>query len=242
MLSKINDEIMSISLENRLKSSALSGVLEILATHPLDYGKTILQNNVNNVTFKEFLAQPYKGFTSRLAGIVPMRVLFWNSITYFREVGFNPILAGLCTAVVQTTVDYPIEQVKIQKMIHNNHCVRSAFSQPNLMKGFSLTLSRNVGFAVILNCCIDGQDGSFYHGAVGGFVGSVLTHPIDSLKTWYQAGNTSYPSHWSVANYCRGWHLRAGISLVSMNIGWIVFSKMQIYYNTQRIEGELQHI
>ena len=228
---------MSISFENRLKSSALSGVLEILATHPLDYGKTILQskglNNASNVTFKEFLSNPYKGFSSRIVGIVPMRILFWNSITYFRERGYHPVLAGLCTAIVQTTVDYPIEQIKIQRMIHNNHNILSAFRQPNLFKGYSLTLGRNIGFAVLVNCCIDGHDGSYYHGALGGFIGSVVTHPLDSLKTWYQAGNTSFPTHWTVANYCRGWHLRAGISLISMNIGWVVFSKMQIYYKSQ---------
>lgn len=233
---------MGTSLENRLKSSAVSGVLEIIVTHPLDYGKTILQNNVNNVTFKQFLSQPYKGFSSRLVGIVPMRVLFWNSITYFRESGFNPILCGVFTAIVQTSVDYPIEQIKIQRMLHNNHSILSAFQQPNLIKGFSLTLGRNIGFAVVLNCCIDGHEGSFYHGAVGGFLGSVLTHPLDSLKTWYQSGNTSFPTNWGVSQYCRGWHLRAGISLISMNIGWIVFSKMQMYYNSQRQNEDSMHL
>ena len=184
---------MTISFENRVKSSAVSGVLEIIATHPLDYGKTLLQSNTKNITFKEFISNPYKGFGSRIIGIVPMRILFWNSINYFKEIGYNPILAGLCTAVVQTSVDYPIEQIKIQRMIHNNHSILAAFTQPNLLKGYTLTLSRNIGFAVLLNCCIDGHDGSYYHGALGGFIGSVITHPIDSLKTWYQAGNVNYP-------------------------------------------------
>ena len=224
---------MTISFENRVKSSAVSGVLEIIATHPLDYGKTLLQSNTKNITFKEFISNPYKGFGSRIIGIVPMRILFWNSINYFKEIGYNPILAGLCTAVVQTSVDYPIEQIKIQRMIHNNHSILAAFTQPNLLKGYTLTLSRNIGFAVLLNCCIDGHDGSYYHGALGGFIGSVITHPIDSLKTWYQAGNVNYPRHWTLSNYCQGWHLRAGISLISMNIGWIVFSRMQIYYQSQ---------
>lgn len=230
---------MGISVENRIKSSALSGILEIMSTHPLDYAKTIMQTGSKDVTFKQFLSNPYKGFTSRLAGVVPMRVLFWNTMTYCRELGYNPVWAGVCTAVVQTSVDYPIEQIKVQSMLRNNTNVLLAFKQPNLLKGYSLTLSRNIGFAVILNCCIDGQDGSFYHGAVGGFIGSIITHPVDSLKTWYQAGNTSYPTHWRVADYCKGWHLRASISLISMNIGWIVFSKMQMHYKMKQSDDML---
>lgn len=62
---------MGISFENRLKSSAISGVLEIIATHPMDYGKTLLQTDKNkvNVTLKQFLMHPYKGFVSRVIGI-----------------------------------------------------------------------------------------------------------------------------------------------------------------------------
>lgn len=161
-----------------------------------------------------------------------MRIVFWNAITYFKDLGYSPVVAGFLTAVVQTSVDFPVEQIKIQKMINNNHSVFSAFRQPNLMIGFSLTLSRNIGFAVILNSCIDGQELSQYHGALGGFLGSVCTHPIDSLKTWYQAGNTNFPTHWKVSNYFNGWHLRAGISLISMNIGWVVYSRVQQYLHS----------
>lgn len=216
------------SLETRIKSSAVSGILEVLITHPLDLAKTILQNEKGQrrAALQEFMKQPYKGVSSRLTGIVPMRILFWNSITYFKERGYNPILAGILTAMIQTSVDFPIEQVKTQKMLKNNHSILSAFQQPGLVKGFSANLGRNIGFAIVLNCCIDGHDGSYYHGAVGGFFGSLLTQPADSLKTYFQAGNSSPPSHWTMANYWRGWHLRASISLISMNIGWFVFSKV----------------
>ena len=128
-------------------------------------------------------------------------------------------------------------------MLKNNHSIVSAFRQPGIFYGYSANLTRNMGFAIVLNCCIDGHDGSYYHGALGGFLGAVLTQPLDSLKTWFQAGNGSYPSNWQVQNYLRGWHLRAGISLISMNIGWFVFSKMKQYLDTEGVpvvvsEGE----
>jgi hypothetical protein len=74
-----------------------------------------------------------------------MRILFWNTITYCKEKNMNPILVGIYTVSIQTTVDYPIEQIKIQKMIHNQS-VLNAFNQTNLSKGFVLTLLRNIGF------------------------------------------------------------------------------------------------
>ena len=226
----------SVSLETRIKSSAISGILEVLATHPLDFAKTILQSSdktARTKAYSQFLQQPYKGVSSRIVGIVPMRVLFWNSITYFKQQGYSPILAGLYTACIQTSVDFPIEQIKTQKMLKNNHNLLAAFRQPGMIPGFGANLGRNVGFAIVLNCCIDGHDGSYYHGALGGFLGAVLTQPLDSLKTFYQTGNTTFPREWTASNYFRGWHLRAGISLISMNIGWFVFSKMQQYLSTE---------
>jgi hypothetical protein len=65
---------------------------------------------------------------------------------------------------------------------------------------------------------------SYVNAAIGGFIGAIITHPIDSLKTWYQYQNNSlYPKHWSFRNYYNGWYIRAIISLISMNIGWIIF-------------------
>ena len=232
----------AVPLDVRVKSSVVSGIIEVLATHPLDFAKTIMQNDKGSRSkaLADLMKQPYKGVSSRLVGIVPMRVLFWNSITYFKERGYNPVLAGVYTAIVQTSVDFPIEQIKTQKMLNNNHSMIAAFRQPNLFKGFSCNLARNAGFAIVLNCCIDGHDGSYYHGAMGGFLGAVLTHPLDSLKTWYQAGNTSFPSHWAMANYWRGWHVRAGISLISMNIGWFVFSKLSQYLREDAADLKMQ--
>ena len=111
-------------------------------------------------------------------------------------------------------------------MIHN----QSAFNQTNLTKGFLLTLLRNMGFTIVLTSCIHNNDDSMIRGAIGGFMGSILTHPLDSLKTWYQAGNKNYPIQWNINDYYKGWYFRAGISLISMNIGWIVYNKLIKYY------------
>jgi len=221
--------MIMISLENKIKSSIISSTIEVFATHPLDYAKTLLQNNTKNFTLQDYLKNPYKGVTSKLIGTVPMRILFWNSIIYCKEKNINPILAGIYTGSIKSILDYPIEQIKIQKMIHNQSAL-NAFNQKNLTKGFLLTLLRNMGFTIVLTSCIYNNDDSMIRGAIGGFMGSILTHPLDSLKTWYQAGNKNYPIQWKLNNYYKAWYFRAGISLISMNIGWIVYNKFIKYY------------
>ena len=103
-----------------LNASIVSAITEVIATHPIDYVKTVMQNNSKNLKYdeiKSLLKTPYKGVSSRLIGIVPMRVLFWNSLEYFKNKGFNPYHSAIFTSLIQTTVDYPIEQIKTQKKL-----------------------------------------------------------------------------------------------------------------------------
>ena len=64
-----------------IKASVISGISEVILTHPIDYTKTVVQNK-SNPLFKELIKDSYKGLSSRLFGIVPMRMLFWNSLEY----------------------------------------------------------------------------------------------------------------------------------------------------------------
>jgi hypothetical protein len=212
-----------------LNASIVSAITEVISTHPIDYVKTIMQNNSRNLNYNEIkslLQTPYKGVSSRLIGIVPMRVLFWNSLEYFKNKGFNPCYAAICTSLIQTTVDYPIEQIKTQKII-NNCSIFQSFNNVKITHAVSTHLIRNIGFAVCFNSIIQKDPDSFYYGAVGGFVGSVITHPFDSLKTWYQSGNKIYPTPWRINNYMKGWNYRCGISLISMNVGWIIYHRLK---------------
>lgn len=217
---------------NRIKASVISGVIEVGATHPIDYVKTILQKNekrVNINEIKSYLRTPYKGVGSRLIGVVPMRILFWNSLDYFKSMGYNPISAGFYTSIIQTSIDYPIEQIKTQQMIKNtkkNINLFNHFKDIKILPSIFSHLGRNAGFAVIMNQIIQKKPESLYYGAIGGFLASLITHPFDSLKTWYMTGNNHYPNHWGIKDYMRGWHYRCGISLISMNIGWIIYYRL----------------
>lgn len=212
-----------------IKASIISAFAEVAFTHPIDYIKTLIQNKSNNLSKSEFrnaLKTPYKGVSSRLVGIVPMRVLFWNSLEYFKNNNFSPCKAAVITSVLQTTVDYPIEQIKTQKIINNCNTLQS-FNNVRLFPASITHLARNMGFAICVNSIIQNDPNSLYYGAFGGFVGSLITHPFDSLKTWYQAGNKNFPTHWRFNNYMRGWQYRCGVSLIGMNIGWIIYHRLK---------------
>ena len=199
---------------NSLTASCISSIIEIITTHPLDYAKTLQQNN--DFKLSRFIKNPYCGISSRFIGIIPLRIVYWNSINYFNSRGFNPIITGINTAFLQTLVDYPIEQIKINKMLNTNIFFNS--------KGYLSLLLRNSIFAVGFTTCVNSIENKNYSGAVGGLLGSLLSHPIDSLKTHYQAGNNTFPINWTFNNYFKGWYLRCGVSLVGMNVGYISYT------------------
>jgi hypothetical protein len=208
-----------------IKASVISAIIEVSTTHPIDYLKTIVQNN-KNVNYKEVLKTPYKGLTSRFVGIVPMRMLFWNSLDYFQNKGFNAYSSAIITSVIQTSIDYPIEQAKTQRIIHNKKFMDS-FKGVKLRESILVHLMRNMFFAISVNSIINRDKNSFYYGALGGFCGSLITHPLDTLKTWYQSGNKNFPNHWKIKDYMAGWGYRCSVSLIGMNIGWIIYHRLK---------------
>jgi hypothetical protein len=134
-------------ISNKLQASLIAGVVEVFVTHPMDYTKTLLQKNISyKGVINEFSVNPYKGMTSRMLGVVPMRIIFWNSFSFFKNNNYNIIHSSLLTGLCQTAIDYPIEQIKIQKMLNNNNIINSFRNNNILMKGFMLTYLRNSGF------------------------------------------------------------------------------------------------
>lgn len=206
--------------------SIISGLTEVILTHPIDYMKTISQKiNPKKMILSKHLRNSYQGLESRIIGIVPIRILFWNSIDYFKNNGYNIYQSSVLTSIIQTTIDYPVEQIKTQKII-NNLPFYNSFSNVNILKASSIHLVRNIGFTLSLCSIIQINPDSLYYGAVGGLIGSLITHPLDTLKTWYQSGQQNYPVHWNFRNYIQGWKYRCSLNLISMNIGWVIFHRL----------------
>ena len=233
-------------------AGGLSGIIEVIATHPLDYIKTKKQeyaqkNTVNGNFYKNLIKESklnlYRGVIPRILGIIPMRFVFWgvqdNSYKYINT-NYNinnfkcGVLAGSIGGICQTLIDNPIEILKIKTMTNQKLKFASLFST----RGFVATLCRNVGFAICMSSiCFNNKEKSdiakFGHSALGGVLGSVLTQPIDYVKTQQQRSRDMRSIFKIMIDtfkedpkklYIGGFN-RALLSFFSMGIGFVAYDK-----------------
>lgn len=185
-------------------AGGLSGIVEVIFTHPLDYLKTknqeYIQTNIKTNLYKTVLKEPklklYNGIVPRTLGVVPMRFTFWgvqdNVLKFCKHKNFNKntsgILSGLIGGYCQTFIDNPIENIKVQSMTNQK------VDLLNIIKynyGYMATLNRNVIFAICMSTiCFNNRTNNNVHNfalsATGGLVGSIITQPLDYVKTELQ--------------------------------------------------------
>jgi hypothetical protein len=200
-------------MDIHLKASILSSFAELIFTHPIDYLKTLKQNNNPNY-LSLFKKNPYIGIQSKLYGNLPMRLIFWNSIEYGKKNNFSPIHTAILGSSLQTIIDYPIEIHKIKKM--NSNLYKNLF-----LPSFSFHYLRNLGFTLSFITI------SPFNSAFAGVFSAIITQPFDCLKTYYQSGNKTFPNHWYLKDYYKGTIFRASISLISMSIGSYIFNLLK---------------
>lgn len=253
-------------------ASGFSGIFEVLVSHPLDRVKTELQimtlNNANknqnnlNPSIKSGIQNIYKnnkirgfysGILPRLAGIVPMRLMYWSTMTYSSDFvkqnnteintsinNFLPnniskfvinLIPGLMTGLAQSIIDNPIEVAKIKLMTGSSH-----IKITNLYQGFSYLVGRNILFAIPVTYSIKnyGKENPFLAGAIGGIIGSIISHPLDVIKTEIQRHKTDNTKKITLTNLVlsnpkslmTGLTMRATLSFVNMGIGFMIFNHL----------------
>lgn len=210
---------------NRIIASSLSGVCEIITIQPIDYLKTVKQTNIK-FNYKHM----YNGLSIRLAGVIPMRIIFWSSLDYFNSLGFSSIKSGIYSSILQTCIDYPIEIQKTNRMLNIKRTILNTIKKSNNLMSFNIHLIRNIIFTISVNYMIQNNN-DYYSAGIGGFIGCILSQPFDSLKTWYQTGNLNYPKHWNIKDYMKGGLYRSGMSIITMNISWFIYKKINEILN-----------
>uniref|UniRef100_A0A7S1CTB6 Uncharacterized protein n=1 Tax=Bicosoecida sp. CB-2014 TaxID=1486930 RepID=A0A7S1CTB6_9STRA len=209
----------------------LAGFIEVAATHPLDVCKTRLQAGL---PLRFNVPTLYRGAVPRLIGVIPMRVVFWGSSFWFKK--HLPIeddvrralAAGALAGSLQTTIDTPIEVLKIKQIAGDEVAARGAARlQAGYFAGFWATLARNVGFATSMCFFTFGLPPSVLPPAiapgVGALIGSVATQPIDTIKTIQQSGQALPPlRELTLRRLFSGTTHRAAQGMVAMVIGGFV--------------------
>ena len=219
-------------------AGGISGIIEIMVTHPLDYIKTKKQQYVqkNNPFTLTLSRNYYSGITPRLFGIIPMRMLYWstqnNVSNYLRDHNTisRIVLTGLIVGSTQTVIDNPIEIIKT-RLISQQPISLQVICQN---KGFMATCYRNSIFA---SCVSLNFNKTFEHdtdklltSACTGLIGSVISQPFDYIKTHQQYSNVNK----NMMSYFKlpiktlfiGVSHRASIGCISMGIGYTVYDKI----------------
>jgi len=220
-----------------LYPALVSSIIESTITHPIDVIKIHKQTS-QPILYK--FKTLYSGYIPRAIGNIPSRTIFLFSQDYLHTY-FNskknyevskksqciiiPLLAGF----TQTLIDTPVEVLKMNQVMN----VKNTF----LYKGFLPHFFRNFIFVLCVynfkqfgNGNQGNSVGSSYlntalYGAMGGVVGSYVSHPLDTIKTCIQS-NRPY-KHFTLKDYYKGCHLRAGMGMINMFVSLYVFEIMK---------------
>ena len=184
-----------------LVPSIISSLIEVVITHPIDVYKTNLQlnkiTNLNNI---------YRGFIQRALGNIPSRSTFLFTSDYLKQKKINIFLIPFISGTIQTVVDTPVENLKIRAI--NNH------TNLKLFRGYIPHSARNIIFIGSVITMKERYE-SIYSGAIGGVIGSYMSHPLDTIKTRIQSYQ---PYKFVLKELFIGAHPRAIMAFINMMI------------------------
>ncbi len=214
---------------NPFYCSIISSLVEVATTHPLDVLKTKHQID-KSFNFKSLMSMPlkekYGGLGTRLFGVVPIRSTFLFSQDFIKEriKTDNKIKKDLSVimgaSLCQTLVDTPTEISKINKINKSNINI---FSYRGFLSHYARNAIFMAGVYEAKKLSTNNYNVAFY-GAVGGFIGSYLSHPFDTLKTFKQAGTNQ---KLTLQNAFRGVHVRASMGFINMLISLFIYENLK---------------
>ena len=210
---------MSIEI---LIPSICSSFVEVVVTQPIDVIKTLKQTD-NKITFN--IKTLYSGFIPRASGNIPSRSIFLFSQDFLKSEldqtkRINKIIIPGLSGFAQTLVDTPIENLKMKQIFK--------LDKINYYKGFISHLSRNIIFLVpVFNFKEYGKEHQAFYGAIGGIIGSYISHPLDTIKTLTQTDKKDKIKNLHIKDYFRGAHLRASMAFINMSISLYIFEYLK---------------
>ena len=166
-------------------SGSFSGLVQIIVGHPLDTYKIWLQNSEKNKNLKHL----YRGIQYPLyTNCLINSVLFGTNNLASKYIS-NPWITGFITGIATSFICTPVELFKIR---------RQCYLPPpnNWFLGYRATLMREtIGCSLYIGIYDylyqKKKYSCLFSGGVAGISCWFLTHPIDTIKTRIQTGQTS---------------------------------------------------
>ena len=207
-----------------LHAYLISSITEVTITQPLDVVKTLKQNGIKPV-YK--IKNLYAGFAPRLYGNIPSLSMFLFSQTYLDKKldstkFYNKLLIPFIAGFTQTLIDNPIEVIKINQIM--------GIKDFKFFKGFITHYFKNtilIGSVYHSRKYAENNLHSSYSnfngiiGAIGGLIGTYISHPLDTIKTLQQS-NKDYKKI-NFRFLFTGIHLRGLMNFISFTVSLTVF-------------------
>lgn len=176
---------------NTLLTGPAIGITQTIVGHPLDTLKTLKQNNINiclarnNFSFKRM----YYGLKYPLALNIGYNTILFNIYDIGKEKTNNHFISGAFAGGMTSVIVNPFDIYKINKQIGNINN-----SSYKIYKGLPITVVREVLAAGIYFSSYNLMKNeynmpTFISGGLGGSLSWLITYPIDTVKTQYQASN-----------------------------------------------------
>jgi len=202
-------------LKNIFASAISSTIL-----YPIDYIKTILQNNnknilknyINNLYKKNELHLIYRGFSPQLfiySNSLALEITIYN---YFKKKYNSDIIAGSLASIINISIINPIEVIKVyyQTNIHTKIKTFDLIKKigiKNLYKGSNLCFMRDVPYAIVYyslynNINQNNQNNKnnlipLYSAVISSIPATICATPFDVIKTRYQILDNNYNNIYS---------------------------------------------
>ena len=234
----------------------VSSIIETSITHPIDVIKIHKQTSQPiiykfNTLYSGYIPRALGNIPSRTLFLFSQDYLHY----YFNKSNSNTdccmknvhvskhsqsIIIPLFAGFAQTLVDTPIENIKMNQVMKMKK--QFSYNYKELYKGFVPHFFRNFIFVMCVynfkqlginngnsNCSRNNYFSPAIHssicGAMGGLVGSYMSHPLDTIKTCIQTNRTF--DNFTLKDYIRGCHLRAGMGMINMFVSLYVFEMMK---------------
>jgi hypothetical protein len=201
--------------------TGLTGGSELITTYPIDYLKTLRQAGHSNSLF---WSNPYRGMSARLAAILPVRFVFWGSYNISRRQQLSPFQSAIFMGTCETLVDFPPEQVKVRRMLSSYKIpIMKCFNSHKTLPSLGYMFARNTAFIGVYHSVY--QSGVFttdWNAPISGVIGSIVSHPFDTLKTTYQSGSEKIKINWKglkLETLFHGCGYRCLANFIGMGIG-----------------------
>jgi hypothetical protein len=202
--------------------SIISSFIEVIITQPIDVAKTFKQTNMKIPLNLKTL---YSGFIPRASGNIPSRSIFLFSQDYLKTEldptkKTNKILIPGLSGLAQTIIDTPIENLKMKQIFK--------LDKIKYYRGFFPHLIRNCLFLIpVFNLKEYNTQYPALYGAIGGIIGSYVSHPLDTIKTLIQTNKKNQIKELKFKDYFRGANLRASMAFVNMSISLTIFEYLK---------------